>query len=156
MVMGIRDQERIERSRKMQKPKILLVDDEIEFIETTKRLLEHRGYDVTTANSGDSAIKALGQGGYGVMVLDLKMPGMDGISTLKEINKLQLHIQTLVLTGHGAIHTAMEAKKLGAYDYLTKPCEIDELIEKLEAAKKEDESNNKKKSLLGALGIRKK
>ncbi|PKN28615.1 MAG: response regulator [Deltaproteobacteria bacterium HGW-Deltaproteobacteria-21] len=140
----------------MQRPKILLVDDEVEFIETTKRLLEHRGYDVTTANSGDSAIKALGQGGYGVMVLDLKMPGMDGISTLKEINKLQLRIQTLVLTGHGAIHTAMEAKKLGAYDYLTKPCEIDELIEKLEAAKKEGESDNKKKSLLGALGIRKK
>jgi DNA-binding NtrC family response regulator len=138
--------------------KILLVDDEVEFTETTKRLLEHRGYDVTAVNSGDSAIKALGQGKYDVMVLDLKMPGMDGISTLKEIRKLQLHTQTLVLTGHGAINTALEAMKLGAYDYLTKPCDIDELTEKLEGAKKKGEEANKKPSFFGALtkGIRKK
>jgi DNA-binding NtrC family response regulator len=138
--------------------KILLVDDEVEFTETTKRLLEHRGYDVTAVNSGDSAIKALGQGKYDVMVLDLKMPGMDGISTLKEIRKLQLHTQTLVLTGHGAINTALEAMKLGAYDYLTKPCDIDELTEKLEGARKKGEEANKKPSFFGALtkGIRKK
>jgi DNA-binding NtrC family response regulator len=138
--------------------KILLVDDEVEFTETTNRLLEHRGYDVTAVNSGDSAIKALGQGKYDVMVLDLKMPGMDGISTLKEIRKLQLHIQALVLTGHGAINTALEAMKLGAYDYLTKPCEIDELTEKLEGAREKGESENKKKSFLGSLtkGMRKK
>jgi DNA-binding NtrC family response regulator len=138
--------------------KILLVDDEVEFTETTKRLLEHRGYDVTAVNSGDSAIKTLGQGKYDVMVLDLKMPGMDGISTLREIKKLQLNTQTLVLTGHGAINTALEAMKLGAYDYLTKPCEIDELTEKLEGAKKKGEEANKKPSFLGALtkGIRKK
>jgi len=138
--------------------KVLLVDDEVEFTETTKRLLEHRGYDVTAVNSGDSAIKALGQDRYDVMVLDLKMPGMDGISTLKEIRKLQISIQALVLTGHGAINTALEAMKLGAYDYLTKPCEIDELTEKLEGAKKKGEEGNKKPSFFGALtkGMRKK
>jgi DNA-binding NtrC family response regulator len=142
----------------MKRARVLLVDDEVDFTENTKTLLEHRGYDVTAVNSGDSAIKALGQERYDVMVLDLKMPGMDGISTLKEIKKLQLHTQILVLTGHGAIDTALEAIKLGAYDYLTKPCDIDELTEKLEDAMKKSESDNKRPSLFGALtkGIRKK
>lgn len=142
----------------MQRARILLVDDEVEFTETMKRLLEHRGYEVTAVDSGSNAIKAIGESKYDVMVLDLKMPGMDGIATLKEINKLQMQTQTLVLTGHGAINTALEAQKLGAYDYLTKPCDIDELIEKLEAAKRDSEDNNKKHSLLGTLtkGLRKK
>ena len=142
----------------MKGARVLLVDDEVDFTDTTKTLLENRGYDVTEVNSGDSAIRTLGQEKYDVMVLDLKMPGMDGISTLKEIKKLQLHTQILVLTGHGAIDTALEAIKLGAYDYLTKPCDIDELTEKLEDAMKKGESDNKKPSLFGALtkGIRKK
>ena len=142
----------------MKRARVLLVDDEVDFTENTKTLLEHRGYDVTAVDSGDSAIKTLGQGEYDVMVLDLKMPGMDGISTLKEIKKLQLHTQILVLTGHGAINTALEAMELGAYDYLTKPCDIDELTEKLDDAMKKSESDNKKQSLFGALtkGIRKK
>ena len=135
----------------MKRARVLLADDEVDFTDTTKTLLEHRGYDVTEVNSGDSAIRALGQERYDVMVLDLKMPGMDGISTLKEIKKLQLHTQILVLTGHGAIDTALEAIKLGAYDYLTKPCDIDELTEKLEDAMKKGASDNKRPSLLGAL-----
>ena len=146
----------------MKGAKILLVDDEVDLTDTTKTLLENRGYDVTAVNSGDSAIKTLGQEKYDVMVLDLKMPGMDGISTLKEIKKLHFSTQILVLTGHGAINTALEAMELGAYDYLTKPCDIDELTEKLEDAIKKGESDNKKPSLFGALtngltnGIRKK
>ena len=142
----------------MKGARVLLVDDEVDLTENTKTLLEHRGYDVTAVNSGDSAIRTLGQEKYDVMVLDLKMPGMDGISTLKEIKKLQLHIQILALTGHGAINTALEAMELGAYDYLTKPCDIDELTEKLDDAMKKSESDNKKPSFFGALtkGIRKK
>jgi DNA-binding NtrC family response regulator len=62
------------------------------------------------------------------------MPGMDGIANLKEIIKLGLFAETLILTGHGSIDSALEAMKLGAYDYLTKPCEIDELVAKIEAA----------------------
>ena len=135
----------------MEKIKVLLVDDEVDFTDITKRLLEHRGYDVAVANSGDSAISALGQEKYDIMVLDLKMPGRDGISTLKEIRKLQLHTRTLVLTGHGAIDTALKAMELGAYDYLTKPCDIDELTEKLEDAMKKDESDNKRPSFFGAM-----
>ena len=135
----------------MKRARVLLADDEVDFTENTKTLLEHRGYDVTAVNSGDSAIRTLGQERYDVMVLDLKMPGRDGISTLKEIKKLQLHTQILVLTGHGAINTALEAMELGAYDYLTKPCDIDELTEKLEDAMKKGESDNKRPSLFGAL-----
>ena len=121
--------------------KILLVDDEVEFTENMSRLLENRGYRVTAVNGGDDAIRALDREKFDVMVLDLKMPGMDGMTTLKEVKKLNLFTETLILTGHGTIETTREALKLGAYDYLTKPCEIDELVEKIEGAweKKSDE-----------------
>jgi len=114
--------------------KILLVDDEVVFTQNMAKLLANRGYIVTAVNSGDAAIQALEEKDFDVVVLDLKMPGMDGITTLKEIKKLGLLTETLILTGHGSIDTALEAIKLGAYDYLTKPCEIDELVGKLQGA----------------------
>ncbi len=124
--------------------KILLVDDEVDFTENMTRLLKNRGYLVSAVNSGDMAIKALQENKFDVMVLDLKMPGMDGITTLQEVKKLELFTETLILTGHGAIHTALEAMKLGAYDYLTKPCEIEELVAKIQGAgKKKDEKELK-------------
>ena len=121
--------------------KILLVDDEFVFTQNMARLLANRGYVVTAVSSGDAAIQALEEKDFDVVVLDLKMPGMDGITTLKEIKKLGLFTQTLILTGHGSIDSALEAIKIGAYDYLTKPCEIDELVAKIEGAwgKKDDE-----------------
>lgn len=118
----------------MRGSRILLVDDEVVFTGNMSKLLTTRGYRVTAVNSGDSAIQALEKEDFDVVVLDLKMPGMDGITTLREIKKLGLFTETLILTGHGAIDTAMEAIKLGAYDYLTKPCEIDELVDKIEGA----------------------
>jgi DNA-binding NtrC family response regulator len=118
----------------MKGSKILLVDDEVVFTRNMSKLLTNRGYQVTAVNSGDGAIRSLEEQGFDVIVLDLKMPGMDGIATLKEIKKLGLFTQTLILTGHGSIDTALEAIKLGAYDYLTKPCEIDELVAKIEGA----------------------
>ena len=118
----------------MKGSKILLVDDEVVFTKNMSKLLTNRGYHVTAVNSGDNAIRSLQEQGFDVIVLDLKMPGMDGIATLKEIKKLGLFTQTLILTGHGSIDTALEAIKLGAYDYLTKPCEIDELVTKIEGA----------------------
>ncbi len=125
----------------MKGSRILLVDDEVVFTNNMSKLLNNRGYLVTAVNSGDSAIQKLEGEDFDVVVLDLKMPGMDGITTLKEIKKLDLFTETLILTGHGSIDTAMEAIKLGAYDYLTKPCEIDELVAKIEGAweKKDDE-----------------
>ncbi len=114
--------------------RVLLVDDETIFTKNMAKLLKFRGYQVAAVNSGDAAIHELEQNRFDVIVLDLKMPGMDGITTLKEIMKLGLFTETLILTGHGSIDSALEAMKLGAYDYLTKPCEIDELVAKIEAA----------------------
>lgn len=114
--------------------KILLVDDEVVFTRNMKRLLDARDYRTLAVNSGAEAIRALENDTFDVVVLDLKMPGMDGLATLKEIKKLGLFTQTLMLTGHGSIDSALEAVKLGAYDYLTKPCQIDELVAKIEGA----------------------
>lgn len=114
--------------------RVLIVDDEVVFTKNMSKLLSFRGYPVTAVNSGDAAIRELGQNHFDVIVLDLKMPGMDGITTLREILKLGLFTETLILTGHGSIDSALEAMKLGAYDYLTKPCEVDELVAKIEAA----------------------
>jgi DNA-binding NtrC family response regulator len=122
--------------------RVLLVDDETVFTKNMSKLLKNRGYQVTAVNSGDAAIRELEQNRFDVMVLDLKMPGMDGITTLKESVKLGLFTETLILTGHGSIDTALEAMKLGAYDYLTKPCEIDELVAKVEAAWEKKEGKN--------------
>jgi two-component system, response regulator RegA len=128
----------------MKGSKILLVDDEVVFTTNMGKLLTNRGYKVTAANSGDGAIQALEKENFDVVVLDLKMPGMDGLATLKEIKKLGLFTETLILTGHGSIDTALEAIKLGAYDYLTKPCEIDDLVGKIEGAWQKKEGAEKK------------
>ena len=128
----------------MKGSKILLVDDEVVFTDNMSKLLANRGYRVTAVNSGDAAIHALEEATFDVVVLDLKMPGMDGLTTLKEIKKLGLFAETLILTGHGSIDTALEAIKEGAYDYLTKPCEIGDLVNKIEAAwEKKDDAEKK-------------
>lgn len=114
--------------------KILLVDDEVVFTENMSKLLNARGYRAKAVNGGEAAIRALEAEKFDVIVLDLKMPGMDGITALKAIKKLGYFTETLILTGHGSIDTAMEAIRLGAYDYLTKPCEIGELVAKIEGA----------------------
>ena len=125
-------------------PRVLLVDDEPIFTDNVSRLLTSRGYKVEAVSNGASAIAALEENDTDVMVLDLKMPGMDGLTTLKETLKLGMHTEVLILTGHGAVDSAVEALKLGALDYLTKPCEIDELVEKIEeaAAKKYKSDDN--------------
>jgi DNA-binding NtrC family response regulator len=114
--------------------KVLLVDDEVVFTNNMSKLLQNRGYRVTAVNSGEAAISAMQKEGFDVVVLDLRMPGMDGLTTLKEMKKQGLFTQTLILTGHGSIDSAIEATKLGAYDYLPKPCEISELVAKIEGA----------------------
>ncbi len=124
--------------------RILLVDDEIIFANNMSKLLTSRGYRVITANNGESAIRELEEKDFDVVVLDLKMPGMDGITTLKEIKKLGLFTETLILTGHGSVDTALEAIKIGAYDYLAKPCEINELVEKIEGAWSKKDDGEKK------------
>ncbi len=124
--------------------KILLVDDEVIFASNMARLLNNRGYWVKAVDNGESALQELEKQDFDVVVLDIKMPGLDGIATLNEISKMGLLTQVLILTGHGSVDTAIEALKLGAYDYLTKPCEIDELIEKIEGAWGKKDENVKK------------
>ncbi|MCF8067663.1 MAG: response regulator [Desulfobacterales bacterium] len=114
--------------------KILIVDDEEIFAGNMAKLLITRKYNVTTVHNGEDALLELEKTNFDVVVLDLKMPGMDGLATLKEIKKLGVLTQILMLTGHGSIDSALEAVKLGAYDYLTKPCDIFELVRKIEGA----------------------
>ena len=130
----------------MKDARILLVDDEAVFANNMSKLLSRRGYQVTAVNSGDEALRALMDTPFDVMVLDLKMPGMDGIATMHEMKKLGLFTEVLILTGHGSIDTALEAIQIGAYDYVTKPCEIAELVSKIEAAFERKTINDKKGS----------
>ena len=118
----------------MKKADILLVDDEVVFTTNMSRLLTNRGYQVTTVKNGEEAVAALKQKPFDVMVLDLKMPVMDGITTLQQMKTLNLLPDVLILTGHGSMDTAFQAIEMGAYDYVTKPCEIAELVSKIEAA----------------------
>lgn len=115
-------------------PRILIVDDEERFRFTLAKLLKVRELDVTTLGSGPEALEALKQEQYDVIVLDVRMPGMDGIETLAEIKKLNPNIEVIVLTGHASVDAAVDIMKLGGYDYLLKPCSVEELIEKIEAA----------------------
>ena len=115
-------------------PRILIVDDEERFRLTLGKLLKVRELDVTTLGSGPEALEALKQEQYDVIVLDVRMPGMDGIETLAEIKKLNPNIEVIILTGHASVDAAVDIMKLGGYDYLLKPCSVEELIDKVEAA----------------------
>lgn len=115
---------------------ILLVDDEKDFVEMLSLRLTEEGHMVRPAYSGREALEALAQDEADVVILDIKMPGMDGIQTLKEIKAGHALSEVILLTGHGAIDTAVEGMKSGAFDYLLKPADYDELLVKLDQARK--------------------
>ena len=118
-----------------QKIRVLLVDDEEQFVKNMARILKVRGFDVFTAFSGYEAVDAIEAGGeFDVVVLDVKMPGMDGVDTLKEIKKRLPDTQVIMLTGHATLSSGTQAMREGAYDYLMKPCDIEDLTEKLRDA----------------------
>lgn len=115
---------------------ILLVDDEVPFVEAMMRRLKKRNLNVQAAFSGHEGIEKLVQdSSIDVVVLDVKMPGMDGIETLREIKKKYPLVEVIMLTGHATVETAIEGMKLGAFDYLMKPCDMDELLAKVAEAK---------------------
>jgi DNA-binding response OmpR family regulator len=116
-----------------QKIKVLMVDDEAQFRATTERILNRRGFKTIMAASGEEAIEKLDKN-PDVVVLDVKMPGMDGHETLHEIKKRRPELPVIMLTGHGALPSAQEARDKGAFDYLTKPCDIDTLAAKISEA----------------------
>jgi DNA-binding NtrC family response regulator len=113
---------------------VLLVDDELEFLETLVKRLTKRGLNISTAKSGEDALKIIGEKGIDVVVLDVRMPGMDGIQTLREIKKKDPLMEVIMLTGHASVEVAIEGMELGAFDYLMKPADIDELFYKLQDA----------------------
>ena len=113
------------------KIRILLVDDEKEFVETLAERLRTRGFHVTEAFSGDEALEKLKEFNFDITILDVQMPGMSGIEALGEIKKLKPLTEVLMLTGHGTIESAIEGMKMGAYDFLLKPCKMDLLLEKI-------------------------
>ena len=118
------------------KIKVLLVDDEKDFVETLDERLQIRDFNVTTAFSGDEAIKLVEENDFDVIVLDVQMPGKSGIETLKEIKNMENISQVIMLTGHATVKTAIEGMKNGAYDYLMKPTDTDELTEMINKAYK--------------------
>ena len=117
----------------MTKIKVLMVDDEAQFRATTERILTRRGFQTIMAASGEEAIEKLDQA-PDVVVLDLVMPGMDGHETLHEIKKRRPELPVVILTGHGALPSALAARDKGAFDYLTKPCDLDTLAVKITEA----------------------
>jgi DNA-binding NtrC family response regulator len=114
---------------------ILLVDDEVPFVETMIKRLEKRDLSVLAAYNGKEALEALKEHkSIEVVILDVKMPGMDGIETLKEIKRNHPLVEVVMLTGHATVETAIDGMKLGAFDYLMKPCDMDQLVAKVTEA----------------------
>lgn len=116
--------------------KILLVDDEHEFVTTLAERLELRNMKVSIAMDGETALGLAENDPPQVMVLDVMMPGLNGLEVLEKIKALDPRIQVILLTGHGATKDGIRGMQLGAFDYLIKPIDIDELIEKLNEAVK--------------------
>ena len=114
--------------------KVVLVDDETEFLETLVKRLKKRHISATGVGSGESALELLEREPADIVVLDVKMPGRDGIQALREIKKRHPLIEVIMLTGHANMEVALEGMELGAFDYLMKPISIDELLYKLEDA----------------------
>jgi len=116
--------------------RVLLVDDEVELIDRLVKRMKMRRVDVEGVNSGQDALALLGRKKFDVVVLDVKMPKMDGIETLREIKKRYPIIEVIMLTGHANVEVAIQGMELGAFDYLLKPIKIDQLLYKIQDAYK--------------------
>jgi DNA-binding NtrC family response regulator len=128
------------------KPRILLVDDEERFRTNLQKMLGAQGLTVGAASSGEEALEELRLNSYDVIVLDIRLPGMNGLVTLGEIKKINPEVEVIILSGHASMDAAMEINRLGGYDYLMKPCPLEELLLKIEAAyEKKVERENRKR-----------
>ena len=116
------------------KIKILIVDDEVKFLDSIAKRLEMRDFEVTKAGDGGQAVEAARSGKFDLALLDLKMPGMNGKEVLETLKKDHKFLEVIILTGHGSVDSAVECTKLGAFGYLPKPYELDNLLEILQQA----------------------
>jgi len=128
---------------------VLFVDDETEFIETLLKRMKKRNINAFGVESGEDALVFLDKDPVDVVVLDVRMPGMDGIQTLEEIKKKNPLIEVIMLTGHASMEVAIQGMELGAFDYLMKPMNIDELLYKLQDAYKKKNIQEEKIKRLG-------
>ena len=115
--------------------RVLLVDDEAEFVEALAERLDVRDFKVGIAFNGDEALEKIKEEEFDVVILDVVMPGRSGIETLQEIKRLKPLIEVIMLTGHATVETAIEGMKVGAFDYLKKPTEMDDLVDKITKAR---------------------
>jgi len=118
----------------MDKFKVMIVDDELDFLETIVKRLKVRGIDATGVESGYKALEVLDGSNPDVIILDVKMPGLDGIETLREIKKKKPLTEVIMLTGHASVESGIQGMQLGAFDYVMKPVALDELLEKMRQA----------------------
>jgi DNA-binding NtrC family response regulator len=114
---------------------ILIVDDEEDFVEMLSLRLTDEGHKVRAAFSGEEGLAQLEEAESDVVILDIRMPGMDGVTALKAIKKRHPAVEVILLTGHGTIDTAVEGLKAGAFDYVQKPANFEEMLSKLAAAR---------------------
>lgn len=113
---------------------VLLVDDETDFLDLLSERLRNRGMSVSTVTCGQDALQMIDQHDFDIVVIDLSMPGMDGIETIKRIKARRPHTETIMLTGHATLQSGIEAMKCGAEDYLEKPADINLLLIKINEA----------------------
>jgi two-component system response regulator CpxR len=124
--------------------RVLLVDDEEEFVKYLSQRLEARNFAVDTALSGDQALALIQEKDVDVVILDVLMPGRDGVDTLREIKRLKPLVEVIMLTGHATVETAIDGMRLGAFDYLMKPTETGDLVEKISKAYKRKEEQEER------------
>jgi len=118
----------------MESFRVLVVDDEEDFLETIVKRLQDRNLEVMGAESGIKALELMDARDFDVVVLDVKMPGMDGIDALKEMKKKKPLTEVIMLTGHASVESGIQGMQLGAFDYVMKPVPLDELLDKMRQA----------------------
>jgi len=116
--------------------RVLLVDDEEEFVSALSERLMLRGIEVDSALNGEEALARLVEKEFEVVILDVMMPGLGGLEVLRQIKSTHPNTQVILLTGHGATREGIEGMRLGAFDYLIKPVDIEEMLEKMKEAAK--------------------
>jgi len=116
------------------KTRVLIVDDEEEFVQALSERLTIRDYDVSSSLNGQDAVRKVKDYNFDVVILDVLMPGMNGIDVLREIKRIKPLTEVLMLTGNATVDSAIEGLKLGALDYLMKPCKTDDLVSKINKA----------------------